>query len=91
MGLLIALVAVLVLVLAVVHGPELRYSLTTFQPGDKLYLEEDGTFLGTVNAYETQHAFHNGARSRAYLLRGNRPGDEMWYTAGDLARIADVR
>ena len=32
----------------------------------------------------------DGIRSRAYLLRGNDPGEEMWYPAGDLARIADV-
>ena len=91
LALLASLVVVLMVVLAVVHGPELRYSMTTFQPGDRLYLLEDGTFLGTVSAYEARHAFRNGARADAYQLRKSDEGQGDWYPAGDLARIADVR
>jgi curved DNA-binding protein CbpA len=90
-GLLMSLVAVLLVVVAVVHGPEMRYSMSSFRPGDRLYQQVDGQFLGTVTAYEAKHMFYNGIRSKAYLLRGNDPGEEMWYPAGDLARIADVR
>jgi len=91
MALLVSLVALLMVVLAVVHGPEMLHSMTTFQPGDRLYLQEAGTFLGTVTAYEAQHAFHNGARARSYLLRRSDDGQGDWYPAGDLARIAEVR
>jgi hypothetical protein len=78
---------VLVVVLAVVYGPSLRYSMMTLESGDQLYLSEDETFLGTVSAYEAQHLFHNGAR-RAYLLRDAGQSQENWYPAGDLARVA---
>jgi curved DNA-binding protein CbpA len=89
--LLVSLVVALMVVLAVMHGPQMLYSMTTFPPGDNLYLLEDGAFLGTVSAYEARHTFHNGAHARAYQLRTRDDGPGEWYPAGDLARIAEAR
>jgi len=88
--LLAGLLAVLVVVLALVKGPDLRASLVSFAQGDQLYLLENGSAFGTVVGYQTEHRFHNGARAPAYLLR-QADGTETWYPARDLARISRIR
>jgi len=88
--LLLVLIGVLVAVLAIVEGPDLRASLVSFDRGDRLSLREDGRSLGEVVAYEADHHFHNGAQAPAYMLR-RADGAVTWYPARDLARISKRR
>lgn len=78
-------------VLIVTQGPAMMASWVSFEPGDQLYLEDGGAFLGTVSAYERAHLFHNGAEAPAYLLQPGGGAAGIWYPARDLARISRRR
>ena len=89
-GVLAVLLVVLVAVLGVVLGPAIGFSLISFEAGDRLYWTEGGYFAGTVEGYEANHIFENGASAPAYLLAGAQ-GESDWYPAGDLVRVAESR
>ena len=81
------LLVVLIFLVVILHGAEIRARMTQFEPGDTLYLRADGQFFGTVQAFESQHVFFNGAQAPAYLIE-NTPGSEgEWYPARDLTRL----
>lgn len=88
--LLLSLIAVFLIVLVVVKGPDMRAALISFHQGDRLYLMEDESSMGTVVSYESDHRFHNGAVAPAYLLR-EAGGQEEWYPARDLVRLGKAR
>jgi len=89
-GVLAGLLILLVTVLGVVLGPSIGLSLISFEAGDRLYWTEGGDFAGTVEGYERNHIFENGASAPAYLLAGAK-GESDWYQARDLVRVAESR
>jgi curved DNA-binding protein CbpA len=90
-AILVGLMVVLAVVLAWSLGPSLRVAMTSFEPGDELVLRSSGAMLGTVEAYEPQHRFHNGAVAPAYLVRESSGAEAEWYPVGDLARLTRTR
>lgn len=80
------LLAVLFTVVAIVYGPTLKANLTSYDPGDILYLRTNKLYFGTIMRYEKEHLFYNGASAPAYLIE-DASGGSLWYPARDLTRI----
>jgi hypothetical protein len=89
-GVLAVLLVLLAAILGVVLGPAIGYSFVSFETGDRLYWTAGGDFAGTVQGYEANHLFENGASAPAYLLEKAK-GETDWYPARDLVRVAESR
>ena len=87
----IGLLALGIVVLFTLVGPELRASFVDFDAGDELYWVDHNRPLGTVEAFEAQHKFPTGAVVPAYRVNPSEGGEPAWYPAHDLERHARRR
>ncbi|HXV78058.1 MAG TPA: DnaJ domain-containing protein [Candidatus Polarisedimenticolaceae bacterium] len=87
----LGLVAVGVIVLLGLIGPDLRAQFVSFEPGDALVWSATGEALGSVVAFDQGHTFSSGAVGRAYRIEPAAGGGPVWYPARDLERYCRTR
>ena len=87
----LGLLAVALVVLLFLVGPELRAVVVGYDVGDVLYWTDSQRDLGTIEAYVQAHSFPGGTVAPAYRVRPADGGAPVWYPARDLKRHARQR
>jgi curved DNA-binding protein CbpA len=87
----IGLIALGIVVLLSLVGPELRANFVDFDAGDELYWVDHHRPLGTIETFEAHHKFPTGAVAPAYRVKPAEGGEPAWYPARDLERHARRR
>jgi curved DNA-binding protein CbpA len=87
----VGLLALGIVGLLALVGPELRASFVSYEAGDELYWVDHHRPLGTIESFEENHKFPTGATAPAYRIKPSEGGEPAWYPARDLERHARRR
>jgi curved DNA-binding protein CbpA len=87
----VALLALGIVGLLTLVGPDLRASFVSYDAGDELYWVDHQRPLGTIESFEEHHKFPTGVTSPAYRIKPSEGGEPAWYPARDLERHARRR
>ena len=88
---LAAILALLLITLAAVYGPEILRGMKTFKEGQKVSETRTGREFGTVLRFDPAHRFPQGSTLPAYLVRMAETGEDRWFPAYDMQASLDSR